>query len=213
MRFFCVRNKPSYVPIMVGRSGGAFALAGFFVAGLLTLLRLTTPFSSGLVRFAKSHKEAAVMVTIPTQTHPLLSVPFNAATDFTILADYCTRFAETLIETDDPALRLALCGRLHAGLALLQPSLNDTIPPHLVESLTVDTPPATTAHFEPEPDLLCEYCLVLLQLLLERPAEPKTEQLLTGLLCELVWYFTEGLKAPRWLRTADGVKFIDGVVA
>ncbi|ESG86184.1 hypothetical protein SEEK9263_14681, partial [Salmonella enterica subsp. enterica serovar Kentucky str. ATCC 9263] len=44
---------------MVGRSGGAFALAGFFVAGLSTLLRLTTPFDSGLVRFAKPHKEAA----------------------------------------------------------------------------------------------------------------------------------------------------------
>lgn len=45
---------------MVGRSGGAFALAGFFVAGLSTLLRLTTPFDSGLVRFAKPHKEAAL---------------------------------------------------------------------------------------------------------------------------------------------------------
>ncbi len=41
----------------------------------------------------------------------LLSAPFNATTDFTVLADYCARFAETLIETDDPALRLALCGR------------------------------------------------------------------------------------------------------
>ncbi|KEJ18825.1 Uncharacterised protein [Escherichia coli] len=39
------------------------------------------------------------------------------------------------------------------------------------------------------------------------------EQTLTGLLCELVWYFTEGLKAPRWLRTADGVKFISEVAA
>ncbi len=33
----------------------------------------------------------------------LLSAPFNATTDFTVLADYCARFAETLIETDDPA--------------------------------------------------------------------------------------------------------------
>ncbi|MDY9122833.1 hypothetical protein UZ470_23005 [Escherichia coli] len=55
--------------------------------------------------------------------------------------------------------------------------------------------------------------IALLQLLLERPAEPKMEQTLTGLLCELVWYFTEGLKAPRWLRTADGVKFISEVAA
>ena len=67
------------------------------------------------------------MATIPTQTHPLLSVPFNAATDFTILADHCENFADTLIESDDPALRLALCGRLAACLALLRPTLNDPI--------------------------------------------------------------------------------------
>ncbi|EMY5093867.1 ash family protein [Salmonella enterica] len=30
-------------------------------------------------------QEVATMATIPTQTHPLLSVPFNAATDFTVL--------------------------------------------------------------------------------------------------------------------------------
>lgn len=41
---------------MMGRNGGAFALAGSVDAGLLTLLRLTTPFSSGLVRFAKPNQ-------------------------------------------------------------------------------------------------------------------------------------------------------------
>lgn len=66
MRSFCVRYKPSCAQIMVGRGGGAFGLAGFFVASLLTLLRLTTPFSSGLVRFNESHKEAADMVATPT---------------------------------------------------------------------------------------------------------------------------------------------------
>ncbi|MBC7037383.1 hypothetical protein G6O47_23040, partial [Salmonella enterica subsp. enterica serovar Enteritidis] len=54
------------------------------------------------------------MATTPIQTHPLLAVSFNAATDFTVLADHCENFAETLIESDDPALRLALCGRLAA---------------------------------------------------------------------------------------------------
>ncbi|EGM1942515.1 hypothetical protein ILY73_002173 [Escherichia coli] len=153
----------------------------------------------------------ATILTPDCDLLDLLSVPFNATTDFTVLADYCARFAETLIETDDPALRLALCGRLHACLALLQPTLHDPIPPYLVESLTVDVPPSIPQHFVSEPDSLCEYCLTLLRLLLERPAEPKTEQTLTGLLCELVWYFTEGLKAPRWLHTADGVKFIGEV--
>ncbi|ECI6407083.1 hypothetical protein RM843_003647 [Salmonella enterica] len=153
----------------------------------------------------------ATILTPDCDLLDLLFVPFNAATDFTDLADYCARFAETLIETDDPALRLALCGRLHACLALLQPTLNDPIPPHLIESLTVDTLPASSPRFDPEPDLLCEYCLTLEQILTEKTLPPKTEQTLTGLLCELVWYFAATLKAPRWLRTADGVKFIDRV--
>lgn len=43
----------------------------------------------------------------------LLSVPFSAATDFTVLADRCETFAETLIESNDPTLKMALCGRLN----------------------------------------------------------------------------------------------------
>lgn len=96
----------------------------------------------------------ATILTTDSDLLDLLTVPFNATTDFTVLADYCARFAETLIETDDPALRLALCGRLHAALALLQPTLHDPIPPHLTESLTVDTLPATPEHFISEPDSL-----------------------------------------------------------
>ncbi|EAB6425064.1 hypothetical protein AE457_002984 [Salmonella enterica subsp. enterica serovar Amsterdam] len=153
------------------------------------------------------------MATIPTQTHPLLAIPFNAATDFTVLASHCENFADTLIETDDPALRLALCGRLSACLTLLRPTLNDPIPPHLVESLTTDTLPASSTHFDPGSELLCDYSLTLAQLLTGRALLPKMEQTLTGLLCELVWSFAAELKAPRWIRTADGVKFIDEVTA
>lgn len=149
------------------------------------------------------------MATILDQTHTLLTVPFSTDTDFTLLADYCDRFAETLIETDDPAQRLALCGRLAACLALLRPTLNDPVPPHLVDSLTVDTLPVTSPVFAPGFDLVCEYSETLAQLLLSRVLSPQAEQTMTGLLAELVWYFAVGLKAPRWLHTADGVKVID----
>ncbi|AYL86468.1 host cell division inhibitor Icd-like protein [Escherichia coli] len=54
MRFFCVRN-PAHTRIMAGRNGGAFALAGFYVASLLTLLRPATPFSSVLARLLTSN--------------------------------------------------------------------------------------------------------------------------------------------------------------
>ncbi|ENB3534713.1 host cell division inhibitor Icd-like protein [Escherichia coli] len=57
MRFFCVR-KPTHTRIMAGRNGGAFALAGFCVASLLTLLRLATMFSSVVARLLKSNTGA-----------------------------------------------------------------------------------------------------------------------------------------------------------
>ncbi|EBD0848693.1 hypothetical protein FHN97_05115 [Salmonella enterica] len=153
------------------------------------------------------------MATIPTQTHPLLTVPFSADTDFTVLADYCDRFTAALIETDDPALRLALCGRLSACLTLLRPTLNDPIPPHLSECLTVDTLPADVPRFEPDSESLCDYCLALAQLLTGNTLSPGMAQTLGGLLADLVWYFADNMRAPRWLRTADGVKRIDEVTA
>ncbi|EKS5410096.1 hypothetical protein QB953_002804 [Salmonella enterica] len=143
----------------------------------------------------------------------LLTIPFNADTDFTTLADYCDRFAEFLIESDDPALRLALCGRLADCLTLLRLTLNDPIPPHLFDRLTVDILPANTPRFEPDSDLLCDYCLALAQLLTKNAPPPKMAQMLTGLMADLVWYFADEMRAPRWLRTADGVKRIDEVAA
>lgn len=77
----------------------------------------------------------------PTQTHPLFSIPFRVATDFTTLSSHCDRFADTLIESDDPTLKMALCGRLVASLMLLRTTLNDPVPPQIKERLTVDTFP------------------------------------------------------------------------
>ncbi|STV75862.1 Uncharacterised protein [Klebsiella michiganensis] len=57
------------------------------------------------------------MATIPTQVYPLLAVLFNAATDFTVPADHCETVAETLIESNNPILKIALCGRLNASLS------------------------------------------------------------------------------------------------
>ena len=90
-------------------------------------------------------QEVATMATIPTQTHPLLTIPFNVATDFTVLAEHCENFAGTLIESNDPSLKIALCGRLNACLTLLQPTLLEPVPPHFIESLTVDTLPANSS--------------------------------------------------------------------
>ncbi|WP_281080902.1 hypothetical protein [Klebsiella quasivariicola] len=143
----------------------------------------------------------------------LLSVPFSAATDFTVLADHCENFAETLIESNDPTLKMALCGRLNACLTLLQPTLLDPVPPHLIESLTVDSLPANSPRFDPECTELCHYCLALTQTLAGQGFYSEMEKHLSGLLYELINYFVAEMKAPRWLRTTDGVKFIDEVAA
>ncbi|EMW0954941.1 TPA: hypothetical protein R6W42_002873 [Citrobacter freundii] len=153
------------------------------------------------------------MATTPIQTHPLLTVPFNAATDFTVLASHCENFAETLIESKDIALKMALCGRLNTALTLLQPTLLEPVPPHLVESLTVDTLPTNAPQFGPECTELCNYCLALTQTLAGQGFSSETEKFLSWLLFDLINYFAAEMKAPRWLRTPDGVKFIDGVAA
>ncbi|EAN0854145.1 hypothetical protein G6162_004498 [Salmonella enterica] len=151
------------------------------------------------------------MATILTRIHPLLSVPFNAATDFTVLASHCENFAETLIESNDPTLKMALCGRLNTCLTLPQPTLLEPVPTHLIESLTVDTLPATTSRFDPECTELCHYCLALTQTLSGLGFASEMEKHLSCLLYDLINYFAAEMKAPRWLRTADGVKVIDGV--
>lgn len=69
MRFFCVR-KPTHTRIMAGRDGGAFALAGFYVASLSTLLRLATPFDSVVTRLLTSNIGAFHMAVF---AHPRFS--------------------------------------------------------------------------------------------------------------------------------------------
>ncbi|GKX58667.1 hypothetical protein [Leminorella grimontii] len=143
------------------------------------------------------------------QPHPLLTIPLTLNTDFTTLADHCEQFAEALTESDDPALRLVLCGRLISGLSLLRATLNDPIPEHLVERFIVDKSPVNPPRFELDSEQLCGYCLTLTQLLTGRALPSWAEQPMGDLLFGLVGYFASELKAPRWLRvrTADGLLF------
>lgn len=66
------------------------------------------------------------MATIPIQTYPLLAVPFNAASDFTVLAGHCETFAETLIESNDPTLK--------NGALRQTKRLSDAAPAHAVRA-------------------------------------------------------------------------------
>jgi hypothetical protein len=145
------------------------------------------------------------MSTTPTLTQALLTSPFTHSTDFTELADNCERFAEVLAECDDPRLKMALCGRLSACLALLQPTLLEPVPQALKACLTVESIPAHVPSFEPESDQLCRYCQVLTQLLMSNTLAPASESVLRDLLYMLVAFFANTLKAPRWFKQGDDV--------
>lgn len=145
------------------------------------------------------------MTTTPNFSHALFTTPFDHTTDFTELADHCGRFVDVLVECDDPAQKLALCGRLSACLALLQPTLLDPIPEHLKARLTVDDLPLDVPAFAPESDQLGRYCQLLTQLLLSRTLSGSEERVAGDLLQDLVGFYRDRLIAPRWLRTDEGV--------
>ena len=152
------------------------------------------------------------MATTPTHAHALLTVPFSHNSDFTELANHCERFAQTLLESDDPAQKLALCARLSACLALLQPMLNEPIPAHLVDRFTLNDLPSRLPAFEPESDLLGRYCQAITQLLISRVLPPDMTVVMEGLLYELVNFYADRLNAPRWLQTPDGRVEIDVLI-
>ncbi|WP_343649176.1 hypothetical protein [Enterobacter sp.] len=144
------------------------------------------------------------MTTIPGFSHTLFTTPFDHTTDFTELADSCERFVEVLVECDDPTQKLALCGRLSACLSLLQPTLLEPVPEHLKASLTVNDLPLEAPLFEPEIDRLGRYCQLLTQMLLARTLSANDERVAGDLLQDLVGFYSDTLKAPRWLRTTEG---------
>lgn len=94
MRCFYVRDKPSCAQIMMGRGREAFAPAGFMYASLQTLLRLITPFCSGLMRFNEPVHEAATMVATPTPLHPEFTQTHRLIFTFLIASVRTCRLAE-----------------------------------------------------------------------------------------------------------------------
>lgn len=145
------------------------------------------------------------MATTPTLTQTLFTTPFNHTTDFIELADNCERFAEVLAECEDPQQKMALCGRLSACLALLEPTLFEPVPQALKASLTVENIPAYTPSFEPDSDQLCAYCQAITQLLMSNTLAPASESIFRELLYTLVAFFADTLKAPRWLRQGQEI--------
>ena len=144
------------------------------------------------------------MATTPTQVHSLTPLPFTPAPAFPELADNGERFPDARVDCEEPAPKMALYGRLSACLNLLQPTLLETVPEHLKASLTVEELPSRLPVFAPECDQLGRYCQEITQLLMNGTLPRQSEIVMTDLLRELVSYFADTLKAPRWLQTDKG---------
>ncbi|EGT5683800.1 hypothetical protein ACI49Z_000111 [Cronobacter turicensis] len=145
----------------------------------------------------------------------LLCEPLHFKTSFLALAPACSRLVAELLETHSTTARLALAGRLMLALSLLRAGLSDDLTDAEREALTTDQPPAAvTENFMPEPDILCDYCRTLTDVLLSRTLTAPGEKVVAGLLFELVNYLADTLTAPRFYRSpAAGRCAHDGSVA
>ncbi len=103
----------------------------------------------------------------------------------------------------------ALCARLSTCLELLQQTLLDPIPEYLKENLTVEDLPSRTPAFKPDATQLGRYHQEITQLLINGSLQPKSAIVMEDLLCELIDYFADTLKALRWLKTEIGLIAIE----
>lgn len=142
----------------------------------------------------------------------LLKTPLGAHMDLFQILDGCQQHIEALIENDNSTERMALCGRLLAGLEMLKFALKAPLPAHLIERLTVDVVQDDSYRFplSTDSETLREYCAALTMLLLQRQPSAEQEEHVTGLLFELINVLVEDLKAPRFVRTDAGLVMISG---
>ncbi|MEQ5169347.1 hypothetical protein ABN211_11520 [Proteus terrae] len=152
------------------------------------------------------------MATIPNPIHPLLITHFDLTTDFTTLVDYCDKFVDALINSEELSIKMALCCRLNVCLTLLQSTLDEPIPPHLVKCFITNKTPPSLPRFDFECTELCQHCITLTQFLAELGFSNEKGKSLIWLLNDLINYFVAEMRAPRWLRTLNGVEPLDKVM-
>jgi hypothetical protein len=141
----------------------------------------------------------------------LLKIPLGASHDLFQVLDACEAYVDELIENEDITERMALCGRLLAGLEVLRTVLKEPLPEHLIQQLTVEDD-----NFNDNSHALCsdsetirEYCQGMTIILLNQQNTAESQQQITGLLFELIHLLADDLKTPRFVRTADGLAMIN----
>lgn len=146
------------------------------------------------------------------EINTLLESSLNISMDLFQILDACECFIDALIENGSTLERMALCGRLYAGLEVLKVVLEAPLPPHLIERLTVDVS-QNGGYLSPlstDSETLRVYCSALTLLLLNQLQSPEQREHITGLLFEMLNVLGDDLRAPRFIRTANGLTMIEG---
>lgn len=142
----------------------------------------------------------------------LLRIPLDATHDLFQVVDICQRYADELIEANNHAEYMALCGRLLAGLNVLKAVLKSPLPNHLIEQLTVNENNSDEyrSQISTDSETTCEYCFALTMVLLNQQVTQEQQEHISELLFDLLMMLAEDLKAPRFVRTANGLAMISG---
>jgi hypothetical protein len=142
----------------------------------------------------------------------LLELPVSPALDLFQILDRCQCYVDALIENDSTTERMALCGRLFAGLEVLKLVLEQPLPDYLVVQLTVDEgqPCGAVNPLTADSDMLCGYCSALTLVLLSQQQPTDLSDQLIEMLYDMLHVLADDLKAPRFIRTSHGLAMIDG---
>lgn len=157
------------------------------------------------------HQIVDIQPVIESAISNLLKTPLGTTHDLFQVLDTCVRYVDALVECNDIADRMALCGRLLAALEVFRVLLDQPLPEHLIERLTVDKVDhkACRSGGSIDSEEMRQYCSALTLVLLNQQAPADLQKHITGLLFQMVSIMADDLTAPRFLRTESGLMMIE----
>ncbi|MGX9310607.1 hypothetical protein [Pantoea ananatis] len=157
------------------------------------------------------HQIVDIQPVIESAISNLLKTPLGTTHDLFQVLDTCVRYVDALVECNDIEDRMALCGRLLAALEVLRVLLDQPLPEHLIERLTVDKVDhkACRSGGSIDSEEMRQYCSALTLVLLNQQAPADLQKHITGLLFQMVNIMADDLTAPRFLRTESGLVMIE----
>ncbi|MGX9257608.1 hypothetical protein [Pantoea ananatis] len=157
------------------------------------------------------HQIVDIQPVIESAISNLLKTPLGTTHDLFQVLDTCVRYVDALVECNDIADRMALCGRLLAALEVLRVLLDQPLPEHLIERLTVDKVDhkACRSGGSIDSEEMRQYCSALTLVLLNQQAPADLQKHITGLLFQMVNIMADDLTAPRFVRKESGLVMIE----